>query len=396
MSQAPFRPARFEQAMPALFPTREQRLVLHAALDDGQDAISAYREWLSMVDISREFDREVFRLIPLLYANLHRLGHQDELTGRLKGAYRMAWARNHHLFQETRPVLNAFLDAGIRVMAVKGAPLALVYYKNLALRPMSDVDLVVPIGHAEQAVRLLQSMGYKPWRPFGAEVKRYHHGMGYDSPAQRELSFDLHWHMNDLCDARFDDIFWRTSQPFEFLDREIVTPDATRMLLHTILHGLRYNPEPPVRWIPDALMIVRTAGESLDWNWLVEFAETWRITERLHLGLSYIAGEFGADVPGFVLERLARRRPGWVERIERRTVLQPISYASTLGPLLSALAEYPHLRNASGPLGALVDFSHFLRYHWGLKGRREIPHRIFQGIRRRSARAVSAMDSPSH
>ena len=379
-----------DPAQPGLFPTQEQRLVLRAALGDGAEAVGAYKEWLASLDITAEFDRGVFRLIPLLYDNLRRLGHQDELTGRLKGAYRMAWARNHRLFEETRPILETLLNAGLKVMAVKGAPIALQYYGNPALRPMADVDLVVPSDQAETAVRLVQGLGFVPWKPFDLEIKRYRHALALYAPGPRE--FDLHWHMLfDFCDERTDELFWRTAQPFEFLGRRIWAPDATRMLLHTIIHGLRWNNEPPVRWIPDAVMILRSAGGSVDWPAIVEFAETGAVTQRLHMGLSYIAGNFGAGVPASVLDRLARNRPRFAEVVERRTILRPISYESAMGPLLEALAEFPGLRSAGSPLAALNDFSHFLRFHWGLGGRREIPGRIASGMLRRARRGAAAL-----
>jgi hypothetical protein len=164
------------------------------------------------------------------------------------------------------------------------------------------------------------------------------------------------------------------------------------MLLHTIIHGLRWNSEPPVRWIPDAVTILRSAGESVDWPAIVEFAESSAVTQRLHMGLSYIAGNLGAEVPAFVLDRLARSRPGLAELVERRTILRPIRYESAMGPLLEALAEFPGLRSARSPITALNDFSHFLRYHWGLGGRREIPGRIAQGMLRRARRGAAALD----
>lgn len=381
-----------EPAQPGLFPTREQLLVLRAALGSGSEAIDAYREWVSSLDIAAEFDRGVFRLVPLLYDNLRRLGHQDELTGRLKGAYRMAWARNHRLFEETRPILETLLDAGLKVMAIKGAPIALQYYDNAALRPMADVDLVVPSDQAETAAGLVQGLGFVPWRPFGKDIKRYRHAMAFYAPGHRE--FDLHWHMLfDFCDDESDDIFWRTARRFDFLGRTILAPDATRALLHTIIHGLRWNNEPPVRWIPDAVTILRSAGDSLDWSAIVDFAEAGAVTQRLHMGLSYITDNFEARVPAFVLNRLAQCRPGLAELVERRTILRPIRYESAMGPLLEALAEFPGLRNAHGPLGVINDFSHFLRFHWGLGGRREIPGRVVHGLLRRVRRGSSTLGS---
>ena len=367
-----------------LFPSREQFLVLRGALGDGPDALRAYEAWLAMVDMSRDFDREVFRLIPLLYENLRRLGHQDALTGRLKGTYRLAWAKNHRLFDDTRPVLDRFLAAGLRVMALKGAPLALCYYGNLGVRPMSDVDFAVPGEQVEAASQILAELGYRPWRTVDGDVRRFRHAVGFQAPGQKEV--DLHWHMLvDLCDGTADDVFWQTAQPFRFLDRDILAPDPSRLLLLTIIHGLRWNPEPPVRWIPDAVMILRNGRQPIDWDWLVGFATEKHLTHRLHLGLAYLAMEFAAEVPPSALARLAGVRPTWRERLELRTLLKPVRYESAMGPLLEALAEFPRMPGIGGPLRTAGAFTHFLRFHWGLSGRREIPRRLLQGLRRRTA-----------
>ena len=379
-------PPEFDQ--PGLFPSREQHLVLLAALGQGSAARLAYEQWLATVDLERDFDREVFRLLPLLYDNLRRLGHQDALTGRLKGTYRLAWAGNHRLFEETRPVLDRFLAAGLRVMVLKGAPLALTYYGNPAVRPMADVDFAVPSGQVEAAAAILADLGYVPWLDLDADARRFRHAVGFRAPGRKEL--DLHWHiLLDFCDDGADEVFWQTAQPFRFLDHEILAPDATRMLLLTIIHGLRWNEEPPVRWIPDAVMILRSAHAQLDWDWVVAFATGRSITYRLRLGLAYLAETFSAEVPPVVLSRLSEVRPTWRERLELRTLMKPVRYESAVGPLLYALSEFPRLPGTGTPLRAVGAFTHFLRFHWGLSGRREIPGRLLQGIRRRSGRAVA-------
>lgn len=370
---------------PPLFPNRDQYLVLQAALGDGEKALSAYLEWVGSLDISKEFDREVFRLMPLLYDNLRRLGHQDHLTGRLKGAYRMAWAKNHRVFEETRPILDSFLENGLDVMVIKGAPLAMRYYNNVAVRPMSDVDLVVPGGSVAIAVQILQDAGFKPWRYFNEDAKRYRHAMAFYAPENRE--FDLHWRfLFELSDGAADDFFRRSATPFHFLGHDIATLDATRTLIHTILHGLKWNIEPPIRWIPDCMMILRSRQSPVDWAALVAFAVSNRVTYRLHLGLSYLATEFGAAVPRPVLMELDGGHGSLIERLETALTFRAIDYESAFGPLLDAMAEYPGLRTSRSATALLIDFSHFLRYHWQLRGRREIPQRLLRGILRRARR----------
>lgn len=389
MSNRPWPPAASLFDRPGLFPDREQYLVLRAALGEGRAAIDAYQEWRSTLDLSKDFDREVFRLVPLLYDNLRRLGHHDELTGRLKGAYRLAWAKNHRLFDDTRPVLDRFLAAGLTVMAMKGAPLALCYYDNPATRPMSDVDFAVPGTQVDAAAGILAGLGYRPWRTIDSDFRRFRHAVGFVAPGQKEV--DLHWHMLlDFCDDSADTVFWQKARPFRFLGQQILSPDATRLLLLTIIHGLRWNPEPPVRWIPDALMILRQTREPIDWAWMVGFAVERRITFRLHAGLAYLAERFSGEIPTWVLTQLAAVRPSVRERLELRTLMAAFNYDSSTGPLLDALSEYPRLPRAGSAFGAVNRFTHFLRFHWGLSGRREIPMRLARGLRRRTASGRTA------
>ena len=389
MTSRPSPPVSSAFDRPGLFPNSEQYLVLRAALGEGQAALDAYQEWRGTLDLSKDFDREVFRLVPLLYDNLRRLGHHDELTGRLKGAYRLAWAKNHRLFDDTRPVLDRFLAAGLTVMAMKGAPLALCYYDNPAARPMSDVDFVVPGTQVDTAAGILTELGYRPWRTIDGDFRRFRHAVGFLAPGQKEV--DLHWHMLlDFCDDSADEVFWRTARPFRFLEQEILAPDASRLLLLTVIHGLRWNPEPPVRWIPDALMILRHASEPIDWAWMVSFATERRITFRLHAGLAYLAERLSGEVPPWVLTRLAGIRPTWRERLELRTLMTAFDYDSAMGPLLDALSEFPRLPGAVSASGTAGAFMHFLRFHWGLSGRREIPIRLLRGLRRRAASSYAA------
>jgi hypothetical protein len=91
--------------LPGLWPTEEQSLVLTAALADGNLALAAFEKWRSGLDDSLQFDREVFRLLPLLYDNLNRCGCKDPLMARLKGVYRMSWVETHTLFEKMRPVV---------------------------------------------------------------------------------------------------------------------------------------------------------------------------------------------------------------------------------------------------------------------------------------------------
>jgi hypothetical protein len=118
---------------PANFmPTREQELLLSAALSDGREAIDAWRQWLTLC-VGTELDDGSQRLTPQVYANLTRLGVREPALGRFKGFYRQTWYFNHRLLHVLGPVLRACEDEGIPTMVVKGVPLTLQIYRDIGV-----------------------------------------------------------------------------------------------------------------------------------------------------------------------------------------------------------------------------------------------------------------------
>jgi hypothetical protein len=77
-----------------VWPTAEQELLLRAALWSGERAIAAWLEWASRVDVVNDLvDEGSFRLLPLVYRNLDRVGLAGPSMSRLKGVYRHSWAK---------------------------------------------------------------------------------------------------------------------------------------------------------------------------------------------------------------------------------------------------------------------------------------------------------------
>ena len=125
------------------FATREQELVLQAALMQGKDVINAWQKWENAINLEGHPDDGTYRLFPLLYKNLafHEIEHP--FMHRLRGIYRQEWYKNQRLFYDMSKVLRCLTDAGVRTMVLKGAALAILHYKNKGVRPMADMDVLV-------------------------------------------------------------------------------------------------------------------------------------------------------------------------------------------------------------------------------------------------------------
>jgi hypothetical protein len=58
-------------------------------------------------------------------------------------------------------------------------------------------------------------------------------------------------------------------------------------------------------------------------------------------------------------------------------------YASPLGHFWIGFADYCRLAEHDNPASFLIGFSHFLRFHLKLQGRREIPGYVLRGLSKR-------------
>lgn len=384
MSTAATDPAEFSQ--PGLFPTLEQHRVLSAALGDGDRALAAFGEWRSSLRIEEHFDYQVFRLLPLLYDNLRRLGVQDALMGRLKGTYRLTWAKSHRLFDEARPLVQALRDAGIRVMGLKGLPLALAYYGNVALRPMGDIDLAVRRADIHHALQVLGEIGFKPLHAINNDALHYAHALPLRADDGREL--DLHWDLVFDCGPGAEAAFWSTSETFALAGHDIEMPNPTMMLLHTLIHGMRWNLEPPVRWVPDAMQVLRQRPADIDWRAFVAFAREYRLTHRVGIALRYLHSRFDAQIPVAVIVAMEFHPRDWLQRLEAHTILrnQDEIYNTMLGPLALALARFGRRAPPGGHLTWLFGFLEYLRYSWGMKRIRGLVPFVLYGVYSRLVR----------
>src|SRR5690242_11253266 len=143
------------------WPTKEQELLLRAALLRGDEALAAWRRWRPLFEAG-SFDEGSRRLLPLLYRNLKLEQLPDHLFNRLKEEYLHTWSQNQFCLRRIQSVIAAFNEIAIRHMLLKGAALAILYYEDVGLRPMKDIDLLVPHDQARQSMLELRNLHWTP------------------------------------------------------------------------------------------------------------------------------------------------------------------------------------------------------------------------------------------
>lgn len=362
-------------------PTPEQLLVLHAALDPAPAAAAAWRRWRESVEFD-DVDHGSTRLLPLVYRNLGAEAFDAEVAGRLKGLYRRSWSHNQLIFKRAAAAIAALEQAGIETLVVKGASLALLSYGDVGVRPMDDVDVLVPVERAIDAIDVLSAIGWKPDHDDPPAWTRVHHSLGFAGPSGGEV--DLHWF--SLWQPASDAELWRASLPLELAGVSTRAPCPADQLLLACVHGTPWSPLPPFRWIADAVTVVRSAGEQLDWERLVAEAERRQLTVATAAALDYLAGEFGMDVPPPVLGGLRAAPATQHERAAFRAACRPDSPMRTLRMAWDRYRRLRDLDTGAPPPGNFVGFA---RRFWGLESIWQLPLHGARALSRRRERDVA-------
>lgn len=348
-------------------PTPGQKALLEAALLAPAAAERAWREWYGEFQLEAP-DAGSFRLLPLVFRNLEGgRGEPRPQWEKLRGIHRQAWVRNHWLFHQVRPLLERLAGAGIPVMVLKGAALALRVYPDAGSRPMRDVDLMVPPDRSAEAFELVERSGWiaKRWRParIGGAFFSFCHAMDFES--HEGCRVDLHWHaLAQCCNRAADEPFWSGAARFDFFGLETCAAGATEELLQICVHGIVWSPTPGVRWVADSLLLLRKAA--VDWARLASLAERLDLAPYVEAALRYLRAEWNAPVPEETLSALARARRGSGTLEEFRREVEPAATRSARADLLSFWGRW---RRSAGPspLLHLPGFARHLQYAFELE-----------------------------
>ena len=360
--------------IPNYRPTAQQELLLQAALLPDEAGHAAWRRIHASIAFE-PLDGASRSLLPLVYRNLVRLGAAVDGIDALKERYLFTWSENQRFYHSVLPLLRAFEQAGVDAVVLKGLALIARFYRDPGLRPMADVDVLVPPSDVKRASELAVSLAWHPRYPLTPAFLRAKHAGPFDHPTG--VACDIHWRVFEEAGGDgADDDFRAAAEPVTFQGNRLRILSPTDQLLHVCGHAARWGEVPAIRWVADAVVILREGP--IDWQRFLVHAAQRRFILRMRQMLRYLRQALGVGIPPWVEAELARQPVSMLERLEYRV-------RNREHRLLGELPTYV-FNCWRGEPHPLLAFPGYLRDAWGLESRAEVPrHALMLAVRRAKA-----------
>lgn len=238
------------------------------------------------IDLDRPIDWDLFlelvkhhRVFPIVYQDFTTCDHPlvpDFVLKALQQECGKNALKAITMTGEMVRMIRCFAEKGIKSLVLKGAPLALKLYGDVALRPSHDIDILVDPEDIEGAGKILEKEGYKKIyqdvsltpRQQKAHLARCHHFSYFN--AERKICLELHWKINAI-DLKFHTLSRSITSQMEIAGYPIAVFKDEELFMYLMVHGARHMWF-RLRWLCDIERFMHLEN-GLDWDKVIFLAK---------------------------------------------------------------------------------------------------------------------------
>ncbi len=289
-------------------------------MKDVQNVADLTQTWSPVVWQHARLEVQMHGVAPLLYRRFLDNGALNLLDSSFQDYIKSQYLLNSKRIQRVQEILMSILlesDAfGVNVMPLKGSVLINEYYKNQALRPMSDIDLLIHAADEARMEKVLTSLGYylmcdtTKHKVFGSNNRISSiNGEHPDNP----VKIEVHTRIN--CSIGFEqyditEYMWKNAEQGFLKLKSIIKPSRTMLLMHLFFHAANNQYKGTLRAIQlyDIHLITRSFKDK-EWRQLQEIVEDMECEKLVYVPLALAAQVFEIHVPDSVMNKLQLKTP---------------------------------------------------------------------------------------
>jgi len=249
-------------------------------------------------------------IIPFFYRKIGSLSQEcrppEAITDEMRQAFLVSCVRSLHMERQLQEIIEAFREQDVRVLILRGPALAFSVYPDPAMRPSTDLDLLV---RPEQVVRgraILESLGYRCLAKrfetardfFREECFIHQNNLGNKFPVDLHwVHWELHPFFKGSEEVDVEDLFrrsWKVETPTVAFE----TLHPVDYLIHSAIHLVMiHRMEMRLSWIYDTALLAQHFQVDEDWKTLQERSVAWRARLPLEHCLKMAQVWAGLELP---------------------------------------------------------------------------------------------------
>ncbi|MBU4312560.1 MAG: nucleotidyltransferase family protein [Candidatus Omnitrophica bacterium] len=276
---------------------------------------------------------EYHELAGLLYKNSKALEQRRQKTLLI----------NTLLLSQFFKINKGFQEHGITILPIKGVSLLLSIYKDMASRPMNDIDLLIEQKNVDRGVAILKDMGYRLDEYAFSEDYYYlnycHIPLFKEADEGLTYTVELHWSLAVPRPYKIGlPLLWTRIRSITVDDKNVKLLSHEDDIFSLLLHLRRFDKPLSLKYILDISEILKKYR--IDWDYIYKHSRSNRLISLAYYALFAAKVFFNNDIkdetinrfyPGFIraslLKYLVNRASSYgVSRLQRSIVFRKIAY----------------------------------------------------------------------
>jgi len=280
-------------------------------LDKAEKQLQAFsdQEWETLFNLSRKHN-----VAAILYSSLKTLSPSievpDGIYAQMHEIYLMNAARNTLYLHEAEILFDALHAEGIPTIGLKGLYLIENVYENIALRSMSDLDMLLKKEHIPQVLLLIEDLGYRPTTYFNIHdenidikhVPPYIKGQG--------PYLEIHWTLleeNEPFTIGAEGL-WQRAIPARMGGMDALALGLEDLILHLCIHqSYQHHLALGLRGLYDIALVLQQKQKKVDWDALVRQAKDWGAERVVALTFHLLEELLDVEIPPDVYPHLLQK-----------------------------------------------------------------------------------------
>jgi len=331
--------------------------------------------------------QKVYDLIPLIYKIINADIQLKHITPRplydmMQAVYFSQLRRCLHQYNHLSNILQELDSAEVPVMLIKGFALSEVIYNDIGVRPMSDIDLLVPYNDFKSAEKVLKRAGYNEVvnKKFSGPIAQHaFHSQFAKKENGLQIILELHHDLSNKTHPFNAEHYWRRAVQHSFGQNKALIMEPNDLLVYLSLHACRHNFN-RILWLCDIAQVMVIYKNLLDWKSLVKISQESKSNIAIFYSIYLVHHLFNIQIPScWDMDELSV--PSYSQYWLKNSLMPSIKEINYSENKMNIMAFMTRLMIAPGVVGKkhiITDYKNTLIYRNTdyLKGKYNIKNRM--------------------